>query len=408
MKQFTPESIQIETASSIDLVTMHKMYEDYCAYIGLDVHKETIAVAIAPRGRGEVIYHGEILNRPKAIRKLVQKLNKEFGGECILFSYEAGPCGYELYRQLTELGQCCEVVAPSLIPRKAGDRVKTDRRDAILLARLSRAAELTPVWVPEPEQEAIRDLTRAREDMKAIETKAKQRLGAFLLRHGHIYEEGKNRWTVRHFNWLERVKFDNPIQQIVLQEYLDAVKGAQERVGGLIRQMHSALENWSLRPVVEELIALRGVDMLTAMTIMAELGDISRFDTPRQLMAFLGLVPSEYTSGSTRRQGRITKTGNGHVRRLLVESSWCYRFVARKTKHLRSKAAHTSTESQKIAWEAQKRLCGRYKHLITAGKLKQQACTAVARELVGFIWAIVCQAMGKPHGSKAIIAGEMA
>lgn len=401
MKKFTPESIQIKSNSALNSVLNHKNFDDYCAYIGLDVHKKTIVIAVAPRGRGEVSYRGEIANKPKAIQKLVKQLNKEFHGELLLFSYEAGPCGYDLYHQLVELGQACEVVAPSLIPRKAGDHVKTDRRDAILLARLSRAAELTAVWVPTQEQEAIRDLTRAREDMKSMEKTTKQRLGAFLLRYGRIYEEGKVRWTETHFNWLEKIKFDIPTQQIVMQEYIDALKEIQQRVANLKRHMVAALETWSLGPVVKELIALRGIDIISAMTIMAELGDISRFDSPRQLMAFLGLVPSEYSSGGKRRQGKITKTGNGHVRRLLVESSWSYRFPARKTAHLKRKAAKASTEAQQIAWEAQKRLCGRYQKLLVAGKVKQQACTAVARELVGFIWAIVCQSMSRPHGSKS-------
>ncbi|GEK48785.1 hypothetical protein HPA02_30680 [Bisbaumannia pacifica] len=223
-------------------------------------------------------------------------MGERFGGQRLLFSYEAGPCGYGLYHQVRASGHDCEVVAPSLIPRKAGDRVKTDRRDANGLARLSRAGELTPVWVPTPEQESVRDLTRAREDMKAIELKARQRLGAFLLRHGQVYG-GKSKWTQAHFRWLEAVRFDHPVQQVVLEEYLDAVKEAQRRVAGLEQQMRSTLSAWSLAPVVEALMAMRGVSLITAMTLLAELGDISRFDSLRQLMAYLGLVPSEHSSG---------------------------------------------------------------------------------------------------------------
>ncbi len=292
-------------------------------------------------------------------------------------------------------------MAPSLIPRKAGERVKTDRRDALNLARLSRSGELTAVWVPGPEQEAVRDLTRAREDMKAIETKGRQRLGAFLLRHGRVYDGGKSRWTQAHFRWLETVKFDSPIQQLVLQEYIDAVKAAQRRVVGLEEQMVQVLAGWSLRPVVEGLMALRGVSLITAMTILAELGDISRFDSPRQLMAYLGLVPSEHSSGGSRRQGAITKSGNGHVRRVLVEAAWNYRFPARKTRTIERRAEKTPPAVQAIAWQAQKRLCGRYRHLIEAGKVKQQVTTAVARELAGFLWAIVCEVQGKAHASRA-------
>lgn len=373
----------------------------YGAYIGLDVHKATVAVAVAHCGRGQPDYLGEIANTPKAVSKLIDRLSAKHGGEQLLFVYEAGPCGYGLHRQIVSTGHACEVVAPSLIPRKSGERVKTDRRDAVGLARLSRAGELSAVWVPGPEQEAIRDLTRAREDIKSMETRARQRLGAFLLRHGRVYDGGKSRWTLAHFRWLERVKFDSPVQQIVLQEYIDTVKEMQRRVAQLEKQMRQALADWSLRPVVEGVMALRGVSLITAMTVLAELGDISRFDSPRQLMAYLGLVPSEHSSGPNRRQGAITKTGNGHVRRVLVEASWNYRFQARKTRVIEKRAEKTSPQIQAIAWQGQKRLCGRYRHLIEAGKVKKQVTTAVARELAGFICAIACEAMGKAHASRA-------
>ena len=402
MKQFTPEKIEVKSDSALHTINTHRYLDDYCAYVGLDVHKETIAIAVASRGRAKVSYRNEIPNRPQYIKKMVEKLTKEFGGELILFSYEAGPCGYDVYHQLIKLGVDCEVVAPSLIPKKAGDRVKTDKRDAIGLASLSRSGELTAVWVPEPEQEAMRDLTRAREDLKAMEIKSKQLLGAFLLRHGRIYEKEKSRWTRGHFLWLETVKFTSPIQQIVLQEYIDSVESAVKRVEAIRSEMDNALKTWSLRAVVEALRSLRGVDTVTAMTVMAELGDISRFDNPRKLMAFLGLVPSEYSSGGKRRLGGITKTGNSHVRRILIESSWSYRFTARKTKHLRQKESKASDRVKAIAWAAQKRLCSRYQQLLDSGKAKQLACTAIARELSGFIWAIVCEVMGKPHASRCI------
>jgi transposase len=405
MKEFTEKTLEnlaqpvsayagvkrsVEQASSL-----------FGAYIGLDVHKETIAVAVAESGREGPQSWGEIANTAKAVEKLLRRLGERYDGERLLFVYEAGPCGYGLYRQIQGSGHECEVVAPSLIPRKAGERVKTDRRDALNLARLSRAGELTAVWVPGQEQEAIRDLTRAREDMKAIEVKARQRLGAFLLRHGRVYDGGKSRWTQAHFRWLEAVKFDSPIQQIVLQEYIEAVKASQRRVSGLEEQMRQALAGWSLRAVVEGLMALRGVSRITAMTILAELGDISRFDSPRQLMAYLGLVPSEHSSGGSRRQGAITKSGNGHVRRVLVEAAWNYRFPARKTRDIERRAEKTPPAVQAIAWQAQKRLCGRYRYLVEAGKVKQQVATAVARELAGFLWAIVCEIQGKAHASRA-------
>ena len=366
---------------------------EFSKYVGLDTHKETIAVAVADALGGKARYYGEIANTPEAIRKLVKQLCPD--GEVISFCYEAGPCGYEIYRQISQLGHHCSVVAPSLIPTKPGERVKTDRRDSEKLSRLDRAGELTPVWVPDQEQEAMRDLTRAREDMKGLERITKQRLNAFLLRYGRMYESGKSRWTQAHFRWMEGLKFDVTVQQIVFQEYVDAVKQAEARVAGLEKEMEKALEHWVLAPVVEALMALRGIKLITAMTVMAELGDITRFDSPRQLMSFLGLVPSEASSGLTRRRGGITKTGNSHVRRVLIESGWCYRFPARKTAHLQRRAEKCSSEVQAIAWKAQKRLCGRYTHLLGRGKLKVQVCTAVARELVGFIWAIACEVMGK-------------
>jgi transposase len=363
-------------------------------YVGMDVHKETIAVAIAKEGRGEPVYYGEIPNNAEAIRKLVKREASK--GERVSFCYEAGPCGYEVYRQLIDLGQRCDVVAPSLIPRKSGDRVKTDRRDANTLTRLHRAGELTPVWVPDKEQEAMRDLTRAREDMKSMEGHAKQRLGAFLLRHGKRYP-GRSKWTQAYFRWLEGIKFEMPAQQIVFQEYVDTVKQMKGRVASLEAEMRHAVEGWSLAPVVTGLMALRGVDIITAMTVIAELGDISRFDSPRQLMAHLGLVPSEHSSGGRRQRGGITKTGNGHARRVLIEASWCYRLPARKTAHFRRRAEKASETIQAIAWKAQKRLCKRYWYLINKGKRPVEACTAVARELSGFIWAIVCDVMGKTN-----------
>ena len=366
---------------------------DYPAYIGLDVHKDTIAISVARAGREAPASWGEISNKPKKVAKLVERLAAEFGGEVLLFAYEAGPCGYGLYRQLLSLGQDCQVVAPSKIPSNPGERVKTDRRDAAKLARLLRSGELTPVWVPDTEQEAMRDLTRARDDIKDQQRKARQQLSAFVLRHGFHWPSSKSNWTQAHYNWLESLRFEHDWQQMVLQEYIDAVKAADQRVADLTAQMERVLPQWSLAPVVDSLVALRGIDKLAAMVLLAELGDISRFDSPKQLMAFLGLVPSERSSGRKRRQGGITKTGNGHARRILVESAWSYRFPPRQTAHLKRKGATASAEAQTIAWQAQKRLCGRYKALLQNGKNTKQTTTAVARELVGFIWDIACREM---------------
>ncbi len=363
----------------------------FIKYVGLDTHKDTIAVAIADAAGGKPRFYGEIANTPTALSKLMKDVSPN--GEVVSYCYEAGPCGYGIYRQISGLGHDCAVVAPSLIPTKPGDRIKTDRRDSENLARLHRADELTPVWVPDQEQEAMRDLTRAREDMKHLERQARQRLCAFLLRHGQRYDGGKSKWTQAYWRWLEQIKFGHRVQQTVFQEYIDSVKQQQQRVADLEQAMHEALADWTLAPVVEGLMALRGCRLITAMTVVAELGDITRFDSPRQLMSYLGLVPSESSSGPKTRRGGITKTGNGHVRRVLVEAAWCYRFPARKTAELQRRAEQTPEEVQAIAWKAQKRLCGRYQALNKRGLLPQKTCIAIARELTGFIWAIACEVM---------------
>ena len=359
--------------------------KEFSKFVGLDVHKETIVVSIAEANGGEVRYLGEISNTVEAVEKLIGQLRKN--GAKLSFCYEAGPCGYELYRQLTNLGWDCQVVAPSLIPKKAGDRVKTDRRDSLSLARLHRAGELTAVSVPDDQQEALRDLTRAREDIKHLERQAKQRLLAFLLRHGRRYD-GKSNWTQAHFRWLEAVKFVQPAQQIVLQEYVDTVITCGKRVAGLDKQIEQSARASTVWPVIEALMALRGVSLLAATTIVAEIGDLKRFAKASQLMAYVGLVPSEYSSGAKTRRGSITKTGNSHVRRVLVEAGWTYRYNARKTAKIQRRAEQAPQIVQDIAWSAQKRLCQRYRVMEAKGKLKVQICTAVARELTGFIWAI--------------------
>jgi transposase len=400
MKEFIAEAVRIETAAAPETVQRVQAEWEYPAYIGLDVHKETIAVAVARAGRAAPESRGEIANKPKAVSKLVERLNQEFDGELLLFCYEAGPCGYGLYRRLLELGHECQVVAPSLVPRRPGERVKTDRRDARKLAQALRSGDLTAVWVPDEEQEAMRDLTRARDDLKAQERKARQQLNAYVLRHGHAWPSNRARWTQTHYHWLESLTFAHDWQQVVLQEYIDAVKEASRRVADITAQMERVLPQWSLAPVVDSLVALRGIDKLAAMVLLAELGDISRFESPKQLMAYLGLVPSEHTSGSRRRQGAITKTGNGHARRMLVESAWSYRFPARQTMHLKRKAKNASEEAKAIAWRAQKRLCGRYRTLMQAGKNTKQTTVAIARELVGFIWNIACHEMPKVSGTE--------
>jgi len=377
MSKFNPEQQRIETASALEVVTSTGQEQRHAAYVGLDVHKESIAVALAEPGRAEPVYRGEIANKPKSIEKLIAKLSEAYDGALLQFCYEAGPCGYVLYRQILACGQDCQVVAPSRIPRTPAERIKTDRRDALKLARLLRSGDLTAVWVPDQDQEMMRDLSRARDDMKGQERKARQQLNAFVLRHGHHWPRGKSRWTPTHYNWLESLRFERPWQQVTLQEYIDAAKAASARVAQLSDHLMQALPEWSLAPVVDSLIALRGVDKLAAIVLLAELGDISRFDSP------------EHTSGARRRQGGITLTGNGHARRMLVESAWSYRFPARQTLHLKRKAVHASEPAKTIAWAAQKRLCARYRTLTRAGKNTKVVCVAIARELAGFIWDIV-------------------
>jgi transposase len=320
----------------------------------------------------------------EALRRLVGRLGPV---ETLRFVYEAGPCGYGVYRTLTALGAACLVAAPSLIPQRPGDRVKTDPRDACSLARLHRAGELTAVWVPDEPQEAMRDLTRAREDAKHAETRARQRLGAFLLRHDRRFV-GRTRWTPAYFAWLETLRFSQPAQHIVLEEYRQAVEGATARVTRLTAQVAAAVPSWTLAPQVQALQSLRGVSLVVASTVMAELGSLRRFDHPKELMAYLGVVPSEASSGAHTRRGPITKTGNGHVRRVLIEAAWAYRHPARRTYTLRRRQATQSEAVKAIAWRAQLRLCGRYQRLAQRGKIKQQVVTAVARELIAFMWEI--------------------
>src|SRR5215471_16450705 len=292
-------------------------------FVGLDVHKDTIAVAYAAEDRGtDVLLLGMIGTRQYDIDKLIRKL--EAKGAPLVFAYEAGPCGYWLHRYLTQRGFSCAVVAPSLLPRKAGDRVKTDRRDAVTLARLLRSGDLSSIYVPSIEDDAIRDLSRAREDAVRDLKRSKVRLKAFLLRQDIRYE-GRANWRPAHLRWLAPVVCSTPAQQIVFQEYVHAVTEQTGRLERLGAELQGAVTTWHRRPVVEAIQALRGLDLIGAVTVIAEGGDLTRFDTPRKLMSYLGLTPSEYSSGERRRQGGITKAGNGYARRALVEGAWAYR-----------------------------------------------------------------------------------
>ena len=355
-------------------------------YVGLDVHKDSIAVGYAPEERGtEVVSLDSIGTRQCDIDKLIRKLQSK--GAPLVFVYEAGPCGYWLYRYLTRKGLACQVVAPSLIPRKPGDRVKTDRRDAMALARLMRTGDLTAVYVPQVEDEAIRDLSRGREDAMGNLKAAKYRLKAFLLRQDLRYE-GRASWSAAHLRWLAEVVCPTPAQQIVFQEYVRAVTEQHERLRRLETELHEQVKPWRLSPVVTAIQALRGVQFIAAVTVIAELGDLTRFHNPRQLMSYLGLIPSEYSSGERRRQGGITKAGNSHARRALVEGAWAYRYPAKISRHLQLRLEHLPPDVQAIAWKAQVRLCKRYRQLTARGKHVNQVVVAIAREMAAFAWAI--------------------
>jgi transposase len=361
-------------------------------FIGLDVHKDSIEIAFAEAGRdGEVRSYGGIDGTLDALDKVSRKLVSK--GCNLHFVYEAGPCGYDVYRHLTAQGFDCVVVAPSKIPRQSGNRIKNDRRDAQMLARLHRAGELTAVYVPFAEDEAMRDLTRAREDAKAVERKAKQRILAFLLRHGHRYS-GKSSWSRAHFRWISILKMPHPAQQIVLQESLDALAECTRRVDRLTEQIQTLSPQWRLFPVTQALQSMRGVSLIVATTTIAEIGDLTRFGRPAELMSYLGLVPSEHSSGQTTRRGSITKTGNGHVRRVLVEAAWAYRLPARVSRKLLIRQEGLSQEVCAISWKAQLRLCARYKRFTAKGKSHQLVVTAIARELCAFMWAIAHEVQG--------------
>jgi transposase len=359
-------------------------------YVGLDVHADTIAVAIC-EGRGEGRSLGTIPNRAEPIRKLVKRLEPV---STLRVCYEAGPTGYALYWQLTGLGVKCEVVAPTLVPVKAGDRVKTDRRDAEKLARSYRSGDLTPVWVPDAAHEALRDVVRAREAAKKDELRAKHRLSKFLLRHGRRPPEGTKAWTGKYWSWLSTVRFEYAAQEATLLDYRTEVERAADRIERLEKAIDEAVQGApaQMKAVIEALQALRGVAKITATTLVTEVGNFSRFVRPKLLMGYGGLVPSEHSSGNSKRQGAITKTGNAHLRRVLLEAAWTYRHRPKLCGKHKQRQQGVSEEIKGISWKAQQRLHSRYWRLTSKGKIPGKAITAVARELVGFIWAVGVQA----------------
>lgn len=353
-------------------------------FVGLDVHKDSIVVAVAEAGRGPARAVATVPFEWKALRKVLEKLGPKSAVSCC---YEAGPTGYGLARSLRAAGWACDVIAPSLVPKKPGERIKTDRRDAAKLAVNHRNGELVAVAVPDEASEAIRDLERARDDAKKAERVARHQLSKFLLRHGRRYL-GKTTWNDAHRAWIVGEKFAEPAQQHVLADGLAAVEAATLRVSQLTERLRELAQTWERAPLVKALQSLRGVEFVTAVTVVAEVGDFRRFPTAGDFMGYVGLIPTEQTSGETRRRGPITKTGNAHVRRLLVESAWHYRRQPRMSKALRERSVGVAPRVCAIAWKAQARLHNRLKKLIGRGKHPAEAVTAVARELAGFIWAI--------------------
>ena len=364
------------------------MSKDTLIFIGLDTHKESTEVAYIPDDRTASCQHyGKIPTTKPTLVKLARQFVSKFPGATLHFVYEAGPCGYWVYRLLTSLGHCCYVVAPSLIAKKPGQRVKTDKRDAMMLAQRLKQCDLTAIYVPEPEDEAVRDLSRARETAMQDLNDARYQFKAFLLRNNIRYE-GPANWSLKHLRWLTELVLPHPCQQIVLQEHLQIIMERQGRLERLDNELAHQVKSWRYYPVIKAIQAMRGVRLRVAVGVVSELGALTRFDHPRKLMAYLGLVPSEHSSGERIRKGAITKCGNGRARRLLVEGAHSYRYSANVSTELQKRQEGLPKEIVDLAWQAQLRLCRRYGRLMHRGKHRSVVVTAIAREMIAYIWAI--------------------
>ena len=373
-------------------------------FIGLDTHKEFNEVAYIEEHRGaQPVHLGRVSSSKMAVQKLVRQFESKYPGATLHFVYEAGPCGYWIYRLITSLGHCCYVVAPSLIPKKPGEKIKTDKRDALKLAKLLKSEDLTPIYVPEPEDEAVRDLSRAREVAMKDLKDAKYQLKALLLRNNINYK-GTANWSQKHLRWLTELVLPHPAQHIVLQEFLHTITERISRLERLDNELTHHVHQWRYYPVVKAIQAMRGVRLLVATGVVAELGDLSRFDHPRKLMSYLGLVPSEHSSGGKRHIGAITKCGNGRARRLLVEGAHTYRYAENISIDMQKRQEGLPKDIIDIAWKAQLRLCKRYKKMIAKGKHYNLVVTAIAREMIAYIWAIAKEVVLTPVNTKLRLA----
>lgn len=375
-------------------------------FIGLDTHKEFNEVAYIEEHRGaQPVHLGRFSSSKVAVQKLVRQFESKYPGATLHFVYEAGPCGYWIYRLITSLGHCCYVVAPSLIPKKPGEKIKTDKRDALKLAKLLKSEDLTPIYVPEPEDEdeAVRDLSRAREVAMKDLKDAKYQLKALLLRNNINYK-GTANWSQKHLRWLTELVLPHPAQHIVLQEFLQTITERISRLERLDNELTHHVHQWRYYPVVKAIQAMRGVRLLVATGVVAELGDLTRFDHPRKLMSYLGLVPSEHSSGGKRHIGAITKCGNGRARRLLIEGAHTYRYAANISTDMQKRQEGLPKDIIDIAWKAQLRLCKRYKKMIAKGKHYNLVVTAIAREMIAYIWAIAKEVVLTPVNTKLRLA----